>query len=141
MSLREVLGVELAGNCGFPRVYGGGAFPVAGVEGMVVLGRVIEGIAGRTPRVGCGNDERASGARHEFAAGWPEAVSVREGAESEGGAFRPLRRTTIEREPHSQNLWVTSDSGGCLQKNPLAHSMLRALLEPSAVLAFFARHK
>ena len=84
MSLREVLGEGLAGNCGFPRVYGGGAFPVAGVEGVVVLGRVIEGIAGRTPRIGYGNDERAPRARHVFAACWPEAASGREGAESEG---------------------------------------------------------
>ena len=49
MSLREVLGEELAGNCGFSRVYGGGVLPVAGVEGMVVWGRVIEGVAGRAP--------------------------------------------------------------------------------------------
>ena len=84
MSLREVLGEELAGNCGFSRVYGGGVLPVAGVEGMVVWGRVLEGIAGRTPRIGYGNDERAPGVRREFAACWPEAVLGREGAESEG---------------------------------------------------------
>ncbi len=69
---------------------------------MVVLGRVLEGIAGRTPRIGYGNDERAPGVRHVFAACWPKAVSGRERAEL-FGSYGP---------PPIEGKWLLVTMGG-----------------------------